>query len=164
MLRRPVSGYVTRLVDGQAEELVVGRLAGDPGGSTSGYCEASLKSISPAWLTPTCPIRPASTCGSGRGRGEDGEFVLELQRRPVHQVHALATVDDQRAAVVVAEFDLGAVAAPGAGVPGRQQPVHDVRVVQDRAQPRDPATAVAVGEEDEREDAVAAGRRSAYGV
>ena len=90
---------------------------------------------------------------------EDGEFILELQRPAVHQLHALPVVDDERAAAVITELDLGAVAPPRAGVPGPQQPLHDVAVGQQASlQPGDPAAAVTVGEEDEREAALV-GRR-----
>jgi len=90
---------------------------------------------------------------------EDGELILELQRRPVHDLHALAPVDHERAAVVEPEVDLRAVPPPPAGVAGGEQALHQVRaVVYPEAQPVDPAAAVAVGEEDEREPPLAGGR------
>ena len=49
---------------------------------------------------------------------EDGELILELQGRPVHDLHALTPIDHERASAVEAEVDLRAVPPPPAGVAG----------------------------------------------
>ncbi len=90
---------------------------------------------------------------------EDGQLVLELKRRAVHDLHALPRVDHERAPAVEAEVDLRAVPPPPACVAGREKSLHDVRPgSHPLPQPADPAPAVAVGEEDEREPSLVSGR------
>ena len=83
-------------------------------------------------------------------KGKDGDFVLELQRRTVHQVHALPLVHDQASAVVEAELHLAPVPAPCACVTRIEQALHDVAVGLDpAAQPIQTTAAIAVCEEHE---------------
>ncbi len=90
---------------------------------------------------------------------DDGDLVFVLERRPVEHLPALAHVADEGPAVVVAEFDLGPVPHPGAGVAGIDQRIQDVAAgVQRLSQPPHRFSAVPRPEEDHREGTVAVGR------
>ena len=143
----------------EVEELVIGRLAGHPRPEDprvpEGQLEQHLAGVADADVAEVARIHlrvPAHVL-------EDGQLILELQRRPVHDLHALAPIDQQRAAAVEPEVHLGAVPPPPAGVAGGEEALHDVRAgVHPLPQPADPAPAVAVGEVDEREPPLVGGR------
>ena len=137
----------------------VGRLAGDTRPQDSAVpvrqFEQHLARVADAYVPETVRVHlrvPGDVT-------EDGQLVLELKRRAVHDLHALPGVDHERAPAVEAEVDLRAVPPPPACVAGREKSLHDVRPgTHPFPQPADPAPAIAVGEEDEREPSLVSGR------
>ena len=115
----------------QVEELVIRGLAGNARPQhpriPEGQLEQHLTGVADADMAEVIGVDlrvPADVL-------EDGELILELQRRPVHDLHALAPVDHERAAAVEPEVDLRAVPPPPAGVAGGEQALHQVRAVVD---------------------------------
>ena len=152
-----------RVVEAEGQELVVGRLGRDPGAQQAGVVGEQLEEHL-AGVADTEVEQVVGVDGGMPGDvAEDRDLVLVLQRCAVEQPHALPHVGVQRAAVVVPELDLGAVAGPGAGIPRVEEHVgHVAEAVHPVVQPRHPAATVAVGDQDERVRARAV--RQAQGV
>ena len=138
---------------------MIGRLAGDARPQHprvgEGQLEQHLARMADADMAEVAGIHlrvPADVL-------EDGELILELERCAVHDLHALTAIDRKRAPAVEAEVNLRAVPAPPAGVTRGEQALHDVRAgTHPLPQPADPAPAVAIGKEHERELPLVGGR------